>query len=308
MNVYERNRYDSSAASVAIDMPEKYDQELQLNGGPGFFDQLRKHHAQHAHLGRGNPSKTENPAEPSGPVEDFQGDVDISLLEDPAANENSEKAMPPEARRALVSLLRQGVILYSQKAKLFEVLCQHQAAVRRHLSEIYLKLVLDERAGVAFVAGIQSEEDGELEHIADEEPVSLISKRTLSIYDTLLLLVLRKHYQDRETSGEQRIIIDTERVESYLTPFLPLTNSTKSDRRQLNGALQKMVKKKILAAVRGSDDRFEITPVIRYVVNAEFLESMLNDYLKIAQENGLLLSENKGGAGLNRTKGDENGQ
>jgi hypothetical protein len=309
MDLYERNIDDSSsAASGAGDMPKKYDQEFQFHGGPKLFDQLRKHHAQHAQLGRGNPSKTENPAEPNGPVEDSQGDEDISLLEDPAANENSEKTMPPEARRALVSLLRQGVILYSQKAKLFESLCQHQAAVRRHLSEVYLKLVLDERAGVAFVAGIQSEEDGELENIEDEDPVSLISRRTLSIYDTLLLLVLRKHYQDRETSGEQRIIIDTERVESYLTPFLPLTNSTKSDRRQLNGALQKMVTKKILAAVRGSDDRFEITPVIRYVVNAEFLESMLNEYLKIARENGLVLNENEGGAGLNRTKGDENGQ
>lgn len=307
MDSYERMNKDGSfAVPGPVDMPEKHALGFLGNRGTGLFDQWRKHHAQ---LELGVPPQTDGAAESRTvfSVEGSQGHEDISPFDDTAANESSEKSMPPEASRVLVSLLRQGVILYSRKAKLFESLSQHQAAIRRHLSEVYLKLVLDERAGVAFVAGIQSEEDGESENLEDEEPVSLISRRTLSIYDTLLLLVLRKHYQDRETSGEQRIVIDTERIESYLTPFLPLTNSTKSDRKQLNAALQKMVTKKILAPARGSEDRFEITPVIRYVVNAEFLESMLNEYLKLARENGLL-NENEDGAGINGAKGDENGR
>lgn len=307
MNVYKHmNKKGASVAPGLGDMPKERAAEQQSSQGPELFDQLRKHHAQFECSAQ---LQVDNAVESSTvfTVEDSQRDEDASLFDDTAADDSNEKTMPPEARRALVSLLRQGVILYARKAKLFESLCQHQAAVRRHLSEVYLKLVLDERAGVAFVAGIQSEEDDERDNWDDEEPVSLISKRTLSIYDTLLLLVLRKHYQDRETSGEQRIVIDTERIESHLTPFLPLTNSTKSDRKQLSTALQKMVKKKILSPVRGSDDRFEITPVIRYVVNAEFLESMLNEYLKIARENGLWLNENEDNAGMNRAKGDENG-
>ena len=60
--------------------------------------------------------------------------------------------MPSEAKRALVFLLRQGVILSSQKSKLFEAICRYEAAVRRHLSQVYLKLVLDEKAGVIMVA------------------------------------------------------------------------------------------------------------------------------------------------------------
>lgn len=294
MNVYKHMNKDSAAPGPG-DMPEEYAPEFRSNQGSGLFDQLRKHHA---HLECGIQTQTDRAAEFGTvfSVEGSQGNEDTSFADDTVADESSGKSMPPEARRALVSLLRQGVILSSQKAKLFESLCQHQSAVRRHLSEVYLKLVLDERAGVAFVAGIQSEEDAEPGNLDDEETVSLISRRTLSIYDTLLLLVLRKHYQDRETSGEQRIVIDTERVESHLTPFLPLTNSTKSDRKQLNAALQKMATKKILSPVRGSDDRFEITPVIRYVVNAEFLESMLNEYLKIARENGVGFHGDEGGA------------
>jgi len=207
-------------------------------------------------------------------------DIDMDVESQP-----SLAVMAPEARRALVSLLRYGVILFSQKAKLFESLCQYQDAIRRHLSETYLKLVLDERAGVAFVANLQSDGDADTED-PDEKSVSLISCRTLSLYDTLLLLVLRKYYQDRETSGEQRIIVDVERITSSMTPFIPLTNRSKSDREKLNAALKRMVEKKILSVIKGSEGRFEITPVIRYVVSAEFLETMLAEYLKIAAENG----------------------
>ncbi len=189
--------------------------------------------------------------------------------------------MPPEARRALVSLLKYGVILAAQKGKLFDSICRYQAAVRTHLADVYLKLVLDEKTGVAFVAQ-RDESEGE-----DFDAVSLITRRTLSLYDTLLLLVLRKHYQERESSGEQRIIIDIERLEANLSPFLPLTNSMKSDRRKLIAALKKMLEKRILSMVRGSNDRLEITPVIRYVVNAEFLEQMLEKYQTLAYEAGL---------------------
>lgn len=199
-----------------------------------------------------------------------------------SASVNS-KAMSTEARRALVNLLRYGIILASQKPKLFDLICRYQPTVRNYLADIYLKLILDERTGVAFIAR-QDESDCEDE---DEECVSLITCRTLSLYDTLLLLVLRKHYQERETSGEQRIIIDIERIEDHLTPFLPLTNSSKSDRKKLNAALRKMIEKHLLTSVRGSDDRFEITPIIRYIVNAEFLEKMLEEYQRLSQEANL---------------------
>lgn len=189
--------------------------------------------------------------------------------------------MSHEARRALVSLLRQGVILANQKSNLFETICRYQDDVRNHLADVYLKLILDQRAGVAFVAGLDESDDNE------EESVSLITRRTLSIYDTLLLLALRKHYQERETTGEQRIIIDIERIESNMSPFLPLTNSTRSDRKKLDASLQKMVERHIVSSVRGSEDRYEITPIIRYVVNAEFLESMLADYKRLAIDAGL---------------------
>jgi len=232
--------------------------------------------------------------------------------QDAAVSDNSEpttdsasvnsKALSPDARRALVNVLRFGVILASQKPKLFDLICRYQSAVKNYLSDIYLKLILDERTGVAFIAR-QDENDNE----DDEESVSLITRRTLSLYDTLLLLVLRKHYQERESSGEQRIIIDSERIEAHLTRFLALTNSSKSDRKKLNSALRKMVEKHILSSVRGSDDRFEITPIIRYVVNAEFLEKMLEEYQRLSQKAELTTESESDEKEIAVTKSIDNG-
>ena len=106
----------------------------------------------------------------------------------------------------------------------------------------------------------------------------------IKAHDTLLLLVLRKHFLDRETAGDTRIRMDVAQIEALLMPFLPLTGSTSSDRKKLNGAVDAMKRRKILNAVRGEDERVEISPVIRYVVNTEYLEHLLQEYRRLAEE------------------------
>lgn len=221
-----------------------------------------------------------------------------SVMQSESPQVHSE-TMPHDARRVLVHLMRQGSVMASQKSKLFELLCRHESAIRKHLSEVYLRLVLDQKMGVAFVA-YQNEKQNDISDINVEpgseensenqddpeldESTTLIPKRTLSLYDTLILLVLRKHYQDRESAGEQKITIDIERLESYLTPFLPITDHASKDRKKLLARVKEMVKRKVLSTIRGADDRYEITPIIRYVVSASFLESMLAEYTLLAQQ------------------------
>jgi hypothetical protein len=220
-----------------------------------------------------------------------------SVMQSESPQVHSE-TMPHDARRVLVHLMRQGSVMVSQKSKLFELLCRHESAIRKHLSEVYLRFVLDQKMGVAFVASADYQNDigdinvepgseGNSENQDDpelDESTTLIPKRTLSLYDTLILLVLRKHYQDRESAGEQKITIDIERLESYLTPFLPITDHASKDRKKLLARVKEMVKRKVLSTIRGADDRYEITPIIRYVVSASFLESMLAEYTLLAQQ------------------------
>ena len=232
-----------------------------------FFDDLIKAHSPAAteldsHSEEQDEGVHHTPTEPSSEPRDVEN---AALL-------------PHEARRALVYLLRQGSALARQKSEIFELICRYQDSLRNHLENMYLRLVIDERYGVAFIANAHNDEDDE------GESVRLIIRRTLTLYDTLLILVLRKYYQDRETQGEHKIVIDIETIEAGLSPFLPLTNSTRSDRKQLGASLKRMIEKRILGIVRGSEERFEISPLIRYVVSAEFLQHMLNEYRRLAGE------------------------
>ncbi len=222
-------------------------------------------------------------------LDDEKHAADSAPVEESVSSDGSD--MPHDARRVLVHLMRQGVVISSQKPKLFELICRYETFVRRHLSEVYLQLVLDQKSGVAFVATKTSEHatgSNSFSNEGDDELVeeysTLISKRTLSLYDTLILLVLRKYYQDREAAGEQKMIIDIERLESFLSPFLPLTDHVSKDRKKLLARVKEMVRRKILSTIRGSEERYEITPIIRYVVSASFLESMLAQYTELALE------------------------
>ncbi len=188
--------------------------------------------------------------------------------------------LPAEARRALVELLRQGVVAAESRRLVFDALCAHRTLIADHLADMYLRVLIDESAGLALLLNAQSGGDDD----AEEDAAALISRRTLTVYDTLLLIVLRKHFLDRETAGDVRIRIDVAQIEALLMPFLPLTGSTSSDRKKLNGAVEGMKRRKVLNAVRGEDERVEISPVIRYVVNAEYLEHLLQEYRSLTEQ------------------------
>ncbi len=202
----------------------------------------------------------------------------------------SGSTVPEAAKKTLVTLMRQGVIFQAQKPKVFATICRYQTWIREHLSNVYLALSLDERQGVAFVIRADSadnaaESDFEASRDSDNsDDVSLISRRVLTLHDTLILLVLRKYYQERENAGEQKIIIDLDRLESLMTPFVPLVEHGSLERKKLGARVKELSKRKLLTRLSGEDARYEITPITRYVVNAEFLENLLSEYLRLAGE------------------------
>ena len=198
--------------------------------------------------------------------------------EGPQDLEPTAGRLSPEARRAVIELLRQGVVFADTRRLVFNAIRTHHAVIADHLADMQLRVLIDEPAGLALLLSARPngiDED-------DDETASLISRRTLAVYDTLLLIVLRKHFLDRETAGDVRIRIDVAQIEALMMPFLPLSGSTRSDRKKLNGAIEGMKKRKILNAVRGEDERIEISPVIRYVVNVEYLEHLLGEYRRLA--------------------------
>ncbi len=222
-------------------------------------------------------SQTEVLDEPTG-EHHFESD-EMTQVEAEVAETARMGYLEPDARQALVYILKHGVILADQKPVLYEHIVRYTKEISHYLADLYLNLLVDEAAGVALI--LQQKLAEEEDH--EEDIFSLVSRRTLTLYDTLLLVVLRKHFQDRQAIGETKIIIEISQIERGLVPFLPLTKSTKRDRSQLNGALKRMVERKILSRVRADDERYEVTQVIRYVVGAELLSRLLKEYQALAE-------------------------
>jgi hypothetical protein len=55
--------------------------------------------------------------------------------------------LPAPARRALVELMRQGVVMAESRRLIFDALCQHRALIADHLADMYLRVLIDEPAG-----------------------------------------------------------------------------------------------------------------------------------------------------------------
>lgn len=213
------------------------------------------------------------------------GDIDEVAVQPESAVVHG--IMPAEARRALRLLLNTGVVRAEKKRLAFEALCQHQALITAHLANMMLCMTLDPKAGIAILLE-QDLSESEFEDLTDEEGSSLVGKRTMPLYDTLVLLVLRKYYQEREVIGENKVMIDVDTIAELMTPFLKLTNSSALERKTLNGSIAKLREKRLLANVRGDGDRLEITPVIRYVVNADFLNTLLSEYQQLADQGSVM--------------------
>ena len=244
-----------------------------------FFDRVRR-----SSSAENNPPEQDERISLDDEV-DLDGIVQNQIEENNGLHEKDELSeMPHEARRVLVYLMRQGTILAAENLKLFDLLCRYEAAIRQHLSEVYIQLILDEKQGVAYIINMENCGDDNDDLASSDDFPTLIRKRTLTLYDTLVLLILRKYYQERETVGEQKIIIDLERIQASLIPFIPMTNHDTKDRKKLSGTLDKLSEKKILSVIRGEEGRYEITPIIRYVVNAEFLQGLLTEYEQLAHK------------------------
>lgn len=185
--------------------------------------------------------------------------------------------LPSEVRRALVYLMRNGAVFDQDKPHIYKTLTQYEREIRQHLANFCLQVIHDSHQKYLFLADYEGD--------AEEEAFpSLISKRTLSLYDTLILLILRKHYQERDRAGEALIMIDFEKILDELQPFIGLISNENLERKKVSARLEEFAKRRLLQKASGTDERYQITPIICYVVNSHFLTELLSAYEAIAQQ------------------------
>lgn len=172
-----------------------------------------------------------------------------------------------DARKAMIYLASNAVVDRSENKEIFSEILQYRERIGYFMHAFNASMIIDEKLGLIYL------------DVKEDEVPSLFTRRTLSVYDTLLLLQLRKYHLERTNAGERLVVISLDKLESMMLPFAAITNRESQGKKTLSGRIEKMLKPyKLLRNIRNSEERFEIRPLICHIVNAEFLNAMLQEY------------------------------
>jgi hypothetical protein len=191
----------------------------------------------------------------------------------------------PPARAALQRLLSRGTLLsrtypddylqlLSAKPQIEQILATMGLSMQIHMDYGMAVLMRNEDITVEDPSGTEEDEEG---------GSVLVRTTRLTLLHSLLLMVLRIHWRERERAGDQRVIIDIETMKERLNPYWPLLNAEARSDKRFNGAVRKMQDHGVLLNVRGREDQREISPVILLALDSQKLAVMVSEYSRLAQ-------------------------
>ena len=200
------------------------------------------------------------------------------------------------SRRALLELIKGPYLSGDTNAGLWSALLADERAIRSRLHELFLELVIDRTGEFAFVRNVVTDE------LATP---STVRTATLTFMDTAMLLVLRQMLLAGESDG--RVIVGRDEVFEQLRVFRSNDRDERDYDRRMNSSWLKM--RNTLRVVHSAgptdseEDRVEVSPVLRLIVDAEQVRAIGAEYQRIAS--GETLAADIGGADYNGDVGGE---
>lgn len=184
--------------------------------------------------------------------------------------------LPLEARRLLVQLLMGPSLDGRRHNVLWPVLLRHQNLIKSRLSDLFLELVLDMEDQVAFV---RQADTGEL-----ETPI-LLRRSPLTFLDSVLLLYLRQQLAEADLRGE-RAVVSWEEMKAQLGLYEKTLNTDHAGfEKRSNSSIEKAKKNSLLSAIRGSENRFEVSPTLKLLFSAEQIAALTRVYQESLSDN-----------------------
>ncbi|SHI30771.1 protein of unknown function [Tessaracoccus bendigoensis DSM 12906] len=204
------------------------------------------------------------PRRAEGDVDEFEDDaVAVEAPDDP-----SELDAP--TRRLLLKLLNGPYVRAEEHSNLWTALEVNETVVRSRLADLYLQLVLDRDAGVAFVR-----------NLAVEDAPKVVRRHPLTLLDTVLVLYLRRLLLANQGSAA-RVFVGRDEIEDHLRGFLRSDTTDKSAQEAKVGrSIAKMTENSILLKAE-VEDRWEISPVLRLVFGADEVAAVTADLERMA--------------------------
>lgn len=182
--------------------------------------------------------------------------------------------LPLDARRALLQLLRGPMVTASRHGELWAAIASSRPLIESALANLFLTLVVSESEGIAFVRDAPA--------IDDRIPTA-VRKQKLTFVDTILLLTLRRLLL---LEGSGRAFVSKREVFDQLSVHRTATMLDEAGfLKKLEASWSKLVKTAILLPTE-DEERFEVSPVLALIFNAEEIEAVQAEYRTLIAAEG----------------------
>lgn len=188
------------------------------------------------------------------------------------------------SRRALVDLLKGPLITADRKKETWNAILSDTEALRSWLHDVFLELVVDEEAGIAFTRHVRPE---------DEKIVvpPVLRTETLTHLQTAILLQLR-HELGMSAPGE-RVVVGRDELYDAISYVRAVDNRNEAGfRKRFDAAINKIKDYNLLTDTE-TEGRYVVSPVLRHIFDAETVTALREEYTRLAGAGG---DDNKKGA------------
>lgn len=182
------------------------------------------------------------------------------------------------SRKALVQLLKGPMVNALQHVEVWRAITTDQDALNAVLNNLFLELVLDEDAGVAFTRPANGGQDVLVGNNKTEAMPKVLRTETLSHFDTLIILILRQELT-MAPPGE-RVIVDREEIrEQVLLYRVDEERDEAKLAKRFDAAFRRIVDYS-LARKTETPERFEVSPALRQIFDADTVAGVRAEYEK----------------------------
>ncbi|AKV59447.1 MULTISPECIES: DUF4194 domain-containing protein [Corynebacterium] len=182
-----------------------------------------------------------------------------------------------ESRRALVDLLKGPLISADRKKDTWNAILSDKEALRSWLHDVFLELVIDEEAGIAFTRHVRPDND-------DVHVPPVLRTDSLTHLQTAVLLQLR-HELGMSTPGE-RVVVGEDELYTAIGYVRAVDNRDEAGfKRRFDAAINAIKNKYSLLTETETEGRYVVSPVLRHIFDADTVYALREEYLRLAGAN-----------------------
>jgi len=178
-----------------------------------------------------------------------------------------------DSRRALVQLLKGPLMRKTRHPELWSAVITDTQALRSRLADVFLDLIVDEDAGIAFTRMASPDNDLKI-------PAVLRVDR-LKHVDTLILLHLRNEL-GLSAPGE-RVIVDVEELRDQVRSYQRADDlDDAAYAKRFNAAITRIRNTYNLLDDTETTGRYAVSPVLRHIFDVDTVTALRDEYARYA--------------------------